>query len=84
MRGDEPPDELIRATPTSVRTVLLARLTLVLGAGVRVVDSYDAERRPIAQATADESHRRLVEAVTATAPAPRPSPTPARASSSGI
>lgn len=31
-RADELPDELIRATPTSVRTVLLARLTLVLGA----------------------------------------------------
>lgn len=30
--GGEPPDELIRATPTSVRTILLARLTLVLGA----------------------------------------------------
>ncbi|RKF26271.1 anti-sigma factor family protein [Micromonospora globbae] len=30
--GDEPPQELIQATPTSVRTVLLARLTLVLGA----------------------------------------------------
>lgn len=30
--GEEPPDELIRATPTSVRTILLARLTLVLGA----------------------------------------------------
>lgn len=30
--ADELPDELIRAMPTSVRTVLLARLTLVLGA----------------------------------------------------
>ncbi|MEV0134543.1 hypothetical protein AB0H83_39545 [Dactylosporangium sp. NPDC050688] len=30
--GDELPGELVRATPTSVRTVLLARLTLVLGA----------------------------------------------------
>ena len=28
---DEPSDELVRATPTSERTILLARLTLVLG-----------------------------------------------------
>lgn len=38
---DDPPGELLRATPTSVRTILLARLTLVLGVlfGAAVVGS---------------------------------------------
>jgi hypothetical protein len=39
--NDDPPSELIQAAPTSVRTILLARLTLVLGAvfGAAVVGS---------------------------------------------